>query len=108
MTSPALLITRDDLLLEDLLRLAAAAGTTLDVAHDTTAALRGWGAASVVPAVDGGRPAQPVHEIGPDKGRPPVRGAEPGAAGSRLLGGRAGTEPDGLGGVPPAIGGYVR
>ena len=44
MTSPALLITRDDLLLEDLLRLAAAAGTTLDVAHDTTAALRGWGA----------------------------------------------------------------
>ena len=48
MTSPALLITRDDLLLEDLLRLAAAAGTTLDVAHDTTAALRGWGAASVV------------------------------------------------------------
>jgi len=48
MTSPALLITRDDLLLDDLLRLAAAAGTTLDVAHDTTAALRGWGAASVV------------------------------------------------------------
>ena len=42
------------------------------------------------------------------KGRPPVRGAEPGAAGSGLLGGRAGTEPDGLGGVPPAIGGYVR
>jgi secretion/DNA translocation related CpaE-like protein len=48
MTSPVLVITRDDLLLEDLLRLAAAAGTTLDVAHDTTAALRGWGAASVV------------------------------------------------------------
>jgi len=48
MTSPVLLITRDDLLLDDLLRLAAAAGTTLDVAHDTTAALRGWGAASVV------------------------------------------------------------
>ena len=34
MTSPALLITRDELLLDDLLRLAAAAGTTLDVAHD--------------------------------------------------------------------------
>ena len=48
MTSPVLVITRDDLLLDDLLRLAAAAGTTLDVAHDTTAALRGWGAASVV------------------------------------------------------------
>ncbi|MEO5710333.1 MAG: septum site-determining protein Ssd [Nocardioidaceae bacterium] len=52
MTSPAtpavLLVTRDELLLDDLLRLAAAAGTTLDVAHDSTAALRGWGAASVV------------------------------------------------------------
>jgi secretion/DNA translocation related CpaE-like protein len=48
MTSPVLLITRDELLLDDLLRLAAAAGTTLDVAHDSTAALRGWGAASVV------------------------------------------------------------
>ena len=48
MTCPALLITRDELLLDDLLRLAAAAGTTLDVAHDPTAALRGWGAASVV------------------------------------------------------------
>jgi secretion/DNA translocation related CpaE-like protein len=49
MTShPALLITRDELLLDDLLRLAAAAGTTLDVAHDTTAALRSWVSASVV------------------------------------------------------------
>ena len=33
---PALLITRDELLLDDLLRLAAAAGVSLDVAHDTT------------------------------------------------------------------------
>src|SRR6476620_10540299 len=48
MTSPVLLITRDELLLDDLLRLAAAAGTTLEVAHDSTAALRGWAAASVV------------------------------------------------------------
>ena len=48
MTSPVLLITRDELLLDDLLRLAAAAGTTLDVAHDSTAALRGWASASVV------------------------------------------------------------
>ena len=48
MTSPVLLITRDELLLDDLLRLAAAAGTTLDVAHDSTAALRAWGSASVV------------------------------------------------------------
>ena len=45
MTSPALLITRDELLLDDLLRLAAAAGTTLDVAHDARAALRAWAAA---------------------------------------------------------------
>ncbi len=52
MTSPAsppvLLVTRDELLLDDLLRLAAAAGTTLDVAHDSTSALRGWASASVV------------------------------------------------------------
>ena len=49
MTSPApLLVTRDEVLLDDVLRLAAAAGATLDVAHDTTAALRGWPTASVV------------------------------------------------------------
>jgi secretion/DNA translocation related CpaE-like protein len=49
MTSgPALLITRDDLLLDDLLRLAAAAGVSLDVAHDASSGLRGWTAASVV------------------------------------------------------------
>lgn len=47
-SATALLITRDEGLLEDLLRLAAAAGTTLDVAHDTTTALRGWSSASVV------------------------------------------------------------
>jgi secretion/DNA translocation related CpaE-like protein len=49
MTSgPALLITRDDLLLDDLLRLAAAAGVSLDVAHDATSGMRGWSAASLV------------------------------------------------------------
>lgn len=47
-SAPALVITRDDLLLDDLLRLAAAAGVSLDVAHDTTSALRGWSAAAVV------------------------------------------------------------
>ena len=47
-SSSALLITQDELLLDDLLRLAAAAGTTLDVAHDTTNALRAWSSASVV------------------------------------------------------------
>ncbi len=46
--APALLITRDELLLEDLLRLAAAAGVALDVAHDTTSALRSWPGAAVV------------------------------------------------------------
>lgn len=46
--TPALLVTRDDAVLEDVLRLAAAAGVPLDVAHDTAAALRSWGPASVV------------------------------------------------------------
>lgn len=47
-SAPVLLVTRDDLLLDDLLRLAAAAGVAPDVAHDTTAGLRGWSGASVV------------------------------------------------------------
>ena len=46
--APVLLVTSDDLLLDDVLRLAAAAGAPLEVAHDTPAALRGWSAASVV------------------------------------------------------------
>ena len=44
----ALLVTGDELLLDDLLRLAAAAGCLLDVAHDAAAALRSWSAASLV------------------------------------------------------------
>lgn len=44
----ALLITHDERLLDDLLRLAAAAGSALEVAHDPTSGLRGWSAASVV------------------------------------------------------------
>jgi secretion/DNA translocation related CpaE-like protein len=47
MTS-ALLITRDDVLLDDLLRLAAAAGSLLEVAHDSVSGLREWSAAAVV------------------------------------------------------------
>jgi secretion/DNA translocation related CpaE-like protein len=47
-SAPALVITRDRLLLEDLLRLSAAAGLAPDVARDVTAGLRGWSAASVV------------------------------------------------------------
>jgi secretion/DNA translocation related CpaE-like protein len=51
--APVLLITRDDLLLDDLLRLAAAAGVELDVVHDTTSALRAWaGAAAVLVGAD--------------------------------------------------------
>lgn len=66
-SAPALLITRDDALLDDLLRLAAAAGTTLDVAHETTSALRGWSTASVV--LIGGDAAERVADQ-----RPPRRG----------------------------------
>ncbi|MBB6627634.1 septum site determining protein [Nocardioides sp. KIGAM211] len=47
MTAP-LIVTRDDALLDELLRLAAAAGITPDVAHDTGAALRSWTAAPLV------------------------------------------------------------
>ena len=49
MTSlPALLVTTDDVLLGDVLRLAAAAGAPLDVAHDPGGALRDWSRAGVV------------------------------------------------------------
>jgi secretion/DNA translocation related CpaE-like protein len=47
MTAP-LLVTADETLLDELLRLAAAAGATPDVAHDVPAALRGWLTAPLV------------------------------------------------------------
>lgn len=47
MTAP-LIVTRDETLLDELLRLAAAAGTTPEVAPDAGAALRGWAAAPMV------------------------------------------------------------
>ena len=47
MTAP-LFVTRDDTLLDELLRLAAAAGVTPEVAHDGAAALRGWAVAPLV------------------------------------------------------------
>jgi len=47
-SATALLITRDDLLLDELLRLAAAAGCALEVAHDPAAGLRGWATSCVV------------------------------------------------------------
>lgn len=42
MSATVLLVTRDEGLLDDVLRLAAAAGVVLDVAHNVVAALRGW------------------------------------------------------------------
>ncbi len=47
MTAP-LFATRDQSLLDELLRLAAAAGITPDVARDGAAVLRGWSAAPLV------------------------------------------------------------
>lgn len=44
----ALLITADDLLLDELVRLAAAAGAVPEIARDLAAALRGWPGAPVV------------------------------------------------------------
>jgi secretion/DNA translocation related CpaE-like protein len=47
MTAP-LFVTADESLLDELLRLAAAAGTTPEVAHDVPAALRAWSRAPLV------------------------------------------------------------
>ena len=47
-SGPALLITRDEWLRDDLLRLAAAAGSPLDVVQDAAEGLRSWSTASVV------------------------------------------------------------
>jgi secretion/DNA translocation related CpaE-like protein len=44
----ALLITADETLLDELVRLCAAAGTTPDVAADVGSALRGWSSAALV------------------------------------------------------------
>lgn len=60
-TTPALLVTADDELLADVLRLAAAAGATLEVAHDCGAALRDWAAAGVVLVGTDQVPALAVH-----------------------------------------------
>jgi secretion/DNA translocation related CpaE-like protein len=48
MTSPPLIICADDALLDELLRLSAAAGTTPEVARDVTSALRAWQQAPLV------------------------------------------------------------
>ena len=68
MTAP-LLITRDQSLLDELLRLAAAAGVTPEVASDGRAALRGWARAPVV--LLGADMAEDVARISPPR-RPRV------------------------------------
>lgn len=68
MTAP-LLITRDRALLDELLRLAAAAGVTPDVAADGGAALRGWAAAPLV--LVGADVAEDLARISPTR-RPRV------------------------------------
>ncbi len=64
MTAP-LIITRDESLLDELLRLAAAAGVTPEVAHDGAAALRGWRAAPLV--LLGADLAEEVARTGPSR-----------------------------------------
>ncbi len=66
-SAAVLLLTRDDALLDDLLRLAAAAGVELDVAHDSTSALRSWSSASAVLVGADQAAALAAH-------RPPPRG----------------------------------
>jgi secretion/DNA translocation related CpaE-like protein len=46
--APPLFVTADESLLDELLRLAAAAGTTPEVAHDVPAALRSWARSPLV------------------------------------------------------------
>lgn len=46
--APVLVVSRDDALLEELLRLTAAAGTAPEVAYDAGAGLRGWQRAPLV------------------------------------------------------------
>ena len=62
MTAP-LLVTADETLLDELLRLSAAAGTTPDVAHDVPAALRSWAKAPLV--LVGADLAEPLARAAP-------------------------------------------
>ncbi len=64
MTSP-LIITRDETLLDELLRLTAAAGVTPEVAPDPGAALRSWSAAPVV--LVGVDVASELADLGPPR-----------------------------------------
>lgn len=62
MTAP-LLVTADEHLLDELLRLSAAAGATPDVAHDVPSALRAWARAPLV--LVGADLAEPLARAGP-------------------------------------------
>ncbi len=64
MTSP-LIVTRDDTLLDELLRLSAAAGVVPEVATDGQAALRAWSAAPIV--LLGADLANALARIGPPR-----------------------------------------
>ncbi len=64
MTAP-LLVTADEPLLDELLRLSAAAGTTPDVAHDVPSALRGWLKAPLV--LVGADLAEPLARAAPTR-----------------------------------------
>ena len=79
--NPPLFVTRDDSLLEELLRLAAAAGITPEVARDAGAALRCWTAA-------------PLVLVGADLAGEMARLSPPRRAGLHLV--SWGTSPDGL------------
>jgi secretion/DNA translocation related CpaE-like protein len=68
MTAP-LIVTRDETLLDELLRLSAAAGVVPDVACDGSAALRGWASAPVV--LLGADVADELAGVGPPR-RPRV------------------------------------
>lgn len=67
--NPPLLVTADRTLLDDLLRLAAAAGITPDVVHDVPTALRAWATAPLV--LVGADLAEPLAALAPER-RPAV------------------------------------
>ncbi|WGL52821.1 septum site determining protein [Nocardioides sp. BP30] len=77
-----LLITADDLLLDELLRLAAAAGVTPEVARDLSTALRAWSRAPAV--VVGADLLAGLARMGPPR-RPAVHVAGWGAAGEDVF-----------------------
>ena len=64
-------VTDDEALLDELLRLAAAAGVTPDVARDGVGGLRGWSAASLVL---GGADQAGGRRRGRERGRTPRLG----------------------------------